>query len=593
MRNHWFLKTFAAGFNRWKQSDQSMMGWAVLTGCSAGLLAVLLKRTVGAMHYAMNGIAGFMDAPWWLGIGPLMGLLATRWVVRNWLRGDHPGPGVPSILHALSQRQGRIKRMWMFAPLITSSLSVGLGGSGGLEGPSLQSASAIGSEIGRQTKRAFNRRMLLIGCAASASLAALFKAPVAAIIFAVEVIMIDLTATSLVPLLLASLAGLITSSLFQGQNDILTISNLAAFEMKTLPWYVLLGAACGVGSVLFSKLYLGASHSVTRLPSHRLRIWVAGIGIGAALLLFPSLYGEGYQIVNALFDGKVEMLATGMQLQSLELNGWMLIAFLMLAWVLKPILTGMTLGAGGVAGVFAPAIFCGALLGHQFAIVTEWMSSSLAIPMGHAVLAGLAGMLAGVLHAPLTAILLTAEVSGGYALFVPVMLTSAISFRISKRWMKHTVYTRELAERGELLTHDKDQTILTLMNLMDQVESDHEVVNPHWTLGQLIPIIERSSHDVFPVLDRDGHLLGIIELQEIREVMFDRELYDTMHVHEMMNIPVASIDLSMRMDKVMAIFERTGAWRLPVLSGNKFKGFVSRTNLLANYRNWLKASSLD
>ena len=593
MRRQWFLKTFAAGFNRWKQSDQSMMGWAVVTGCSAGLLAVLLKRTVGVMHFGMNGIAEFFEAPWWLGIGPLMGLLATRWVVRNWLRGDHPGPGVPSILHALSQRQGRIKRMWMFAPLITSSLSVGLGGSGGLEGPSLQSASAIGSEIGRQTKRAFNRRMLLIGCAASASLAALFKAPVAAIIFAVEVIMIDLTAASLVPLLLASLAGLITASLFQGQNDILTISNLAEFELKTLPWYLLLGTACGVGSVFFSKLYLGASQAITRLPSHRLRIWVAGIGIGAALLLFPSLYGEGYQIVNALFDGQVEMLASGMQLQSLELNGWMLIGFLMLAWVLKPVLTGMTLGAGGVAGVFAPAIFCGALLGHQFAIVTEWLSSSIALPMGHAGLAGLAGMLAGVLHAPLTAILLTAEVSGGYALFVPVMLTSAISFRISKRWMKHTVYTRELAERGELLTHDKDQTILTLMNLMDQVESDHEVVNPHWTLGQLIPIIERSRHDVFPVLDRDGHLLGLVELQEIREVMFDRELYDTMRVHEMMNIPVASIDASMRMDKVMAIFERTGAWRLPVLSGDEFKGFVSRTNLLSNYRNWLKASSIE
>jgi CIC family chloride channel protein len=311
------------------------------------------------------------------------------------------------------------------------------------------------------------------------------------------------------------------------------------------------------------------------------------------LLLFPSLYGEGYQIVNALFDGQVEMLASGMRIQSLELTGWILIASLMLAWVLKPILTGMTLGAGGVAGVFAPAIFCGALLGHQFAIVTDWVSGSWALPMDHAVLAGLAGMLAGVLHAPLTAILLTAEVSGGYSLFVPVMLTSAISFRISKRWMKHTVYTRELAERGELLTHDKDQSILTLMNLVDQVESDHEVVNPHWTLGQLIPIIERSRHDAFPVLDREGRLLGLVELHEIREVMFDRELYDRMHVHEMMNIPVAQIDLNAHMEEVMDIFERTGAWRLPVIEGDHFKGFVSRTNLLATYRNWLKASSID
>jgi len=279
------------GRSDWKGSERAMLGWAALTGFAAGLLAVLLKRIVGGMHDGMSWISEGLSWTWWLSIGPLVGLLATRWVVRNWLRGEHPGPGVPSILHALSQRHGRIKRTWMFAPLITSSLSVGLGGSGGLEGPSLQSAAAIGSEIGRQTKRTFNRRILLIGCAASASLAALFKAPVAAIIFAVEVIMIDLTSASLVPLLLASLTSLITATVLMGDDNILSTPVLDTFQLANLPLYLLLGLVCGAASVIFSKLYLGASQAIAWLPSHRLRIWVGGAVIGLAILLFPSLYG--------------------------------------------------------------------------------------------------------------------------------------------------------------------------------------------------------------------------------------------------------------------------------------------------------------
>ncbi|MFZ9054753.1 MAG: chloride channel protein [Flavobacteriales bacterium] len=587
-----FRRLIKIGRSDWKGSDRAMLGWAALTGFAAGLLAVLLKRIVGGMHDGMSWISEGLSWTWWLGIGPLVGLLATRWVVRNWLRGEHPGPGVPSILHALSQRHGRIKRTWMFAPLITSSLSVGLGGSGGLEGPSLQSAAAIGSEIGRQTKRTFNRRMLLIGCAASASLAALFKAPVAAIIFAVEVIMIDLTSASLVPLLLASLTSLITATVLMGDDNILTTPALDTFELTNLPLYLLLGLVCGAASVVFSKLYLGASQAIAWLPSHRLRIWVGGTVIGLAILLFPSLYGEGYEVVNGLFGGEAQGLASDMAMQRLQPEGWALLGFLMLAWMLKPILTGVTLGAGGVAGVFAPAIFCGALLGYQFAMVAGWMGPTWSLPIGNAVLAGLAGLLAGVLHAPLTAILLAAEVSGGYALFVPVMLTAGISFQWSKWWMKHSVYTRELAERGQLLTHDKDLSVLTLMNLEDQIESDYEVLNPHWTLGQLIPIIERSSHNLFPVLDRHRRLLGVLDLQDVREVMFDTELYNTLKVHDLMVLPVAAIQTHSKMEEVMKAFERSDAWFLPVLEGDEYRGFVSQTKLFDAYRKWLRESSI-
>ena len=577
----------------WKSSDRALLGWAVLTGLAAGLFAVLLKRVVGGLHDGMSGFAAWSAWSWWLGIGPLIGLLATRWVVRNWLRGEHPGPGVPSILHALSQRHGRIKRTWMFAPLITSSLSVGLGGSGGLEGPSLQSAAAIGSEIGRQTKRTFNRRLLLIGCAASASLAALFKAPVAAIIFAVEVIMIDLTASSLVPLLLASLTALITATALMGDGNILTPPDLDSFRMANLPLYVLLGTLCGAGSVVFSRLYLGASAAVSWLPSSKLRIWAGGAVIGGAILLFPSLYGEGYEVVNALFKGHAEVLASDMSMRRIDPEGWTLVGFLMLAWALKPLLTGVTLGAGGVAGVFAPAIFCGGLLGYQFAVVSGWMGPMWSMPIGNAVLAGIAGLLAGVLHAPLTAILLAAEVSGGYALFVPVMLTSGISFQLSKWWMRNSVYTRELAERGELLTHNKDQSVLTLMKLDEMVVSDFEILNPHWTLGQLIPIIERSSRNLFPVLDRHRHLLGVVDLQDVREVMFDQALYNKLKVHELMVLPEATVEATGKMEHVMRAFERTNAVFLPVVDQERYIGFVAQTTLFDAYRKWLKDTSIQ
>lgn len=591
MFRQWTRKIFVKPSSDWKGSERTLLAWAVLTGLATGLLAVLLKRVVGGLHNGISGLVDWTHCKGWLGIGPILGLLATGWVVRKFLNGEHPGPGVPSILQALSNRQGRIKRTWMFAPLITSSLSVGLGGSGGLEGPSLQSAAAIGSEIGRQTKRSFNRRMLLIGCAASASLAALFKAPIAAIIFAVEVIMIDLTAASLVPLLLASLSALITATVLMGDENILSTPELGTFKMIELPLYALLGLFCGGFSVLFSRLYRASNGIISWLPSRKLRVIFGGGIIGTALLLYPSLYGEGYEVVNALFEGNSEIFERDFSSLHSSAEPLKMLGLLMLIWLLKPVLTGVTTGAGGVAGVFAPAIFCGALMGYQFALISGWISPHWSLPIGGAVLAGLAGLVSGVLHAPLTAILLAAEVSGGYSLFVPVMLTAGIGFQFSKWWMRNSVYTKELAERGELLTHDKDQAILTLMKLEDLVETDFERLDPHWKLGQLISIIESSPNVVFPVLDREDNFMGVVQLQDIREVMFDHSLYETMRIHELMVRPNATIQSDGKMDEVMDIFDHHEGAVIPVLHGEKYAGFVSRSNLLNAYREWLKNAS--
>ena len=577
----------------WMKSDQGLMLWAVVVGIASGLLAVMMKQSVAGLRAGMFAIHGWLGGSWFLALGPILGLVATATVVQRLLHNDHPGPGIPSTLHAISTRRGRMKRTWMFAPVVTSILSVGFGGSGGLEAPAVQAGAAIGSEVASQTRRHFRRRLLLIGCAAAGSLAAMFKAPVAAIVFAVEVIMIDLTASSLVPILLASLASLLTAFVFFEGEDILTVPMLAAFQASRLPWYIALGVVTGIGSVVFSKLYLWSHLAISRFKNPKTRMVLAGVLIGGAVAALPPLFGEGYEVINSLFLGYSDVLIEDVWMLEGKLALPSLLGWLVLACCLKPMLTGFTVGAGGVAGIFAPALFSGALVGFAFALgINGWINPT-AMPIGNSVLAGLCGMMAGVLHAPLTAIFLATELSGGYGLFVPLMLTSAIAFSTSRALMRHNIYTRELAERGELLTHDKDQTVLTLMTLKEELEQDFLPVQAHWNLGQLVEVVAQSQRNLHPVVDQQGHLLGIVDLQDIRQVMFDRDQYLSLRVVDVMTLPLAEVQWEDKMDDVMAKFENCGAWNLPVVEGGKYVGFVSRSRMFNAYRKWLKATSLD
>ncbi|MDA1243279.1 MAG: chloride channel protein [Bacteroidetes bacterium] len=575
------------------RSDKGMMLWAVLVGIVSGLLAVAMKQSVSGLRTVMFAIQSWLGGSWFLAFGPLLGLVATAWVVQTLLKGDHPGPGIPATLHAISTRRGRMKRTWMFSPVITSILSVGFGGSGGLEAPAMQAGAAMGSEVASQTRRHFRRRLLLIGCAAAGSLAAMFKAPVAAIVFAVEVIMIDLTASSLVPILMASLASLLTAFVFFEGEDILTVPTLAAFDAGRLPYYVLMGLATGVGSVVFSKVYMSSQQLIGQFKNPRTRMAMAGALVGVAVAALPPLFGEGYEIINALFRGYSDALIEDVWMLEGSMALPSLLGLLLLAGLLKPMLTGFTVGAGGVAGIFAPALFSGAVFGFAFALGLNGFVGPTTMPIGNSVLGGLCGMMAGVLHAPLTAIFLATELSGGYGLFVPLMLTSAISFSTSRALMRHSIYTRELAERGELLTHDKDRTVLTLMNLKEELEQDFTPVQAHWNLGQLVEVVAQSQRNLHPVVDGEGHLLGIVDLQDIRQVMFDRDQYLSLRVVDLMTLPLAEVQWEDKMDDVMAKFEQCGAWNLPVVEDGRYVGFVSRSRLFNAYRKWLKATSLD
>ena len=577
------------------RSDRAVLVWASAVGMLAGLVAVLLKNGVALIRTGFFGAQSFTGWQWILGLGPIVGLILTYFFVKKVLGGDHPGGGIPATLHALSTRKGALKRTWLFAPIVTSILSVGFGGSGGLEAPAVQSSSTIGSEIASRTKRNFRRRRLLIACAAAASLAAMFKAPIAAIIFAVEVIMIDLTAASLVPLIFASLASLLTAYFLIEGEDILSVKDLAPFAVSRLPYYIMLGLFAGVGSVIFTKFYMGSSRMVARFKNPVTKIVLAGLFVGGAVMAFPSLYGEGYEVINSLFMGYSDDISNDLDfLLTKDGEGLALIGILTLAWALKPLLTGFTVGAGGVGGVFAPSLFGGALLGFVFALGVNMVFGEGTIPVENAVLVGLGGMMSGVLHAPLTAIFLATEISGGYGLFVPLMLSSALSYVIAKKLAKYSIYTKELAARGELLTHDKDRSVLTLMNLKEEIETDFIPVGSEDNLRSLVKIISKSTRNINPVIDSEGVLIGVIDLQDIREIMFATDRYDSTLVCDLMANLEFTVAVSSKMEDVMDLFEVSGAWNLPVVdSEGRYVGFVSRSRLFNAYRRWLKETSDD
>ncbi len=566
---------------------------AAVTGVLSGLIAVVLKNGVawirGAQH--VDGV------PAW--ILPTTGLVLTWLLVRFVLQRKHPGTGIPATLHAISKRRARLARPTMLSPVLTSILTVGFGGSAGLEAPAVQSSAAVGSNLGDLFKLDYRHRLVLIGCAATASLAAIFKAPLAAIVFAVEVIMIDLTTGSLMPLLVASLSALLTTSLFIDPEELINAGRMLSAWDGTVLAYVPFGILCGLGSVFFAGVYRGAS-SLVQLPRHKgVRIALAGAAIGGAVLLFPALYGEGFEWINALLRGETRGLDAAGSLGSLESIGllahptYKLLAMATVLWLLKPALTGLTVGAGGVGGIFAPALFCGALMGTTYIAGSDLIWPGLHLNEGHFVLAGMAGLMAGILRAPLTAIFLAAEVSGGYDLFIPLMLTSAIAFQTAKLLRNNSIYTQELADRGELITHDKDKAVLTLMKLREVVENDFEAVHPDQTLGELVKAISRSRRNIHPVLNDRGELLGIVPLEEVRSVMFDRSKYETTQVRDLMVLPADTIDLADRMDGVMAKFDKSRAWNLPVTEQGRYVGFVSRSNLFGAYRKWLQEFSSE
>lgn len=581
------LKRFLKWRLKYISQKQFIYILSIIIGFAAGIVAVILKNLTHFIQLLLEGsFVQYYHTAFYF-IFPIIGLGLTYLVIKYVIK-HKVNHGIPSTLFAISKRKGIMKRFQMVGSILTAPITVGFGGSVGLEGPTVATGAAVSSNLSRLLHLNQSTRTLLIGCAGAGAMASIFKAPIAAIIFAIEVFSLDLTLASLMPLLLASLSGVITSYFFFGNEILLPFNIEDKFVLSDLPFYMLLGVVGAFASIYFTKTYAFFQDFFSRIKSPIKRLALGGIGLGVLIYFIPPLYGEGYDIMNNLIQGN-PAAALENNFFNLELsNVWVIIVLLLGLVIFKVIASALTFGAGGVGGIFAPTLFMGSILGNALAKALNnigWFSNP--VSESNFTLVGMTGLMAGVLHAPLTAIFLIAEVTGGYELFIPLMLTSAISFAITKSFIPHSVYAMELGRKGELITHNKDHAVLTLMEIENVVERSFIKVYSDMKLGEIIETaVVKSKRNIYPVVNRKNDKLeGIILLDDLRPIMFNQSLYNEVTARELMQNPPTIINFEKdRMTSVMKKFQDTGAWNLPVESKGVYYGFVSKSRLLTAYR---------
>ncbi|WP_027879530.1 chloride channel protein [Mesoflavibacter zeaxanthinifaciens] len=558
-----------------------------LVGLLAGLAAVTLRNITFTIEGALDNLAVFSKNQVYF-ILPVIGLFLVYLFVK-YISKKNIEHAIPSILFKLSKRSGLIDRSKIYIPLITAPLTVGFGGSVGLLGPAIASGSAISSNLGRLFHVNQQTRTLLIGCAAAGAISSIFKSPIAAIIFAVEVFSLDLTFASLLPLLIASVSSVLTSYFFLGDDLLFNFNFSDKFQIKDTLFYVVLGIGTGFASIYFTKMYFFILQFFERFKTKLLKLIVGGLAIGGMLFLIPPLYGEGFGFINSLLAGDHLSALGTTPFDAFKDNIWVVIALLFGITIFKAIAMTTTFAAGGAGGIFIPTMVMGSALGNVVAKVINNLGLGFYVSETNFTLIGMAGLIAGVLHAPLTAIFLIAEITGGYELFIPLMIAVSMSFIIKKNAFDYTIYTRELALKGELLTHDKDQSVLTLMTLDSVIETNFIALNPKMTLGEMLHKgVAKSTRNLFPVIKKDKTLVGIILLDDVREIMFNQALYDTTFVEDLMHNAPDIIDYKNdSMKDVMTKFQNSNAWNLPVVKDHKYIGFVSKSKLLTAYRRQL------
>lgn len=562
---------------------------SALIGLLVGLAAVVIKNLVHLIQQLAEGIAGMTHEYLFLifpSIGILLAVLFIKYINRRPVQ-----HGIPGVLYAISKRNGIINRHNLYSSVVTSALTVGFGGSVGLEGPTVATGAAIGSNLGRWFRMSYKQNILLLGCACAGAMSAIFKAPIAAIVFALEVIMLDLTLASLVPLLVASATAALTSYLFMGQNYLYSVNIQDTFLMKHVPYYLLLGVLTGFMSVYFTKMYMFVTGLFEKIRNSWVRLAAGALALGILVFLIPSLYGEGYEPINNVLNGNYTYLFD----QSLyerfsdSLPAMLIILLSILAF--KVVATSITFGAGGIGGIFAPSLFIGSNLGLFAGKILNLFGANL--PENNFALVGMAGLVAGVIHAPLTAIFLIAEVTGGYELFMPLILVATISYATTRIFTANSVYTIQLAKRGELMTHDRDKNILLLMSVQSLIERDFSKIHPEAKLGDLITVIKKAHRNIFPVVDEDGIFHGIVKMDDIRHIMFDKESWDTIYVRDLMFMPQFTISKDESMEEVTRKFHISNRYNIAVLDEGKYLGFVSRAKVFSTYREMLKKISRE
>lgn len=590
----WYMKLL-----RWREDHIPEKSFvvilAVIIGVASGLAAVLLKFLIGSISGLVNSVTEASQANYYYLVFPIIGIFLTGIYVRYVVR-DNISHGVTRVLYAIAQKKSRLKFYNMYASLASSSVTIGCGGSVGAEGPIVFTGAAIGSNLGQAFRLSPHMLMMLVGCGAAAGIAGIFKAPIAGVLFTVEVLMLDLTAGSVMPLIMASVAGATVAYVFTGYNVEFFFTQSEMFYTSRIPYVVLLGVFCGLVSVYFTKMIEVMERMFGRISRPRYRFFLGSILLSVLIFVFPPLFGEGYESINYLLNGHVEQIFNNSLFYGMRSSVGATLLLVGALCFMKVFATSATNGGGGVGGTFAPSLYVGCMAGFLFAYAVNSLGivdPTMPLSTKNFALVGMAGVMAGVMHAPLMAIFLTAEMTGGYSLFLPLLIVAAISYGTSRIFSNYSIYTKRLALHGELLTHQKDKTVLTLLKMDSVIETDFIPVHPDMSLKEMVDVISKSKRNLFPVTDDDGQLLGIVLLDDIRNIMFRPDLYRRMHVKRFMSMPPAKVELGTPMDQVMKMFDNTGAWNLPVVEEGRYVGFVSKSKIFNSYRQVLKHYSYD
>lgn len=565
---------------------QFLLLLSLVIGVFAAIAAFLLKSAIHFIQQLLTESFSRNDVNYWYLVFPAIGILITSLFVRKIVK-DDISHGVTRILYAISQRKSILKLHNVWTSLVGSSITIGFGGSVGAEAPIVLTGSAIGSNLGNFFKLDQKTLMLLIGCGAAGAIGGIFKAPIAGLVFVLEVLMLDMTVTSVVPILISSVTATTMSYIFSGSSYMFKFTIFEEFNVERIPYLIVLGIVCGLVSLYFTRGINRIEQFFRRFKNPYSKLAIGGIMLSVLIFFFPPLYGEGYDTISALLNGNSHSVLDRSFFLSLGNDPWVIVIYLTLIIGFKIFAAAATNGAGGVGGIFAPSLFIGALTGFVVANLFEIFGFH--VPVENFALAGMSGLMSGVMHAPLTGIFLIAELTGSYNLFMTLMIVSTVSYLTIKLFEPHSLYAMRLAQKGELLTHNKDKAVLTLLKTSNVIETDLTELAPDMTLGELVKIISQSNRNIFPVVDPvSRHLMGILLLDEVRNIMFRPELYQRFTVRKLMISPPATINQKLPMEKVMQLFEDTGAWNLPVVDDSKrYIGYVSKSKIFSSYRHVL------
>ncbi|MCO6146525.1 chloride channel protein [Flavobacterium sp. NRK1] len=565
----------------------------VLVSISTAFAVIVLKSFAHNVFLFANYLNGFLKLPYTNSILPILGIVLTVFVVRRILDGKIE-KGSSRILYAVAKKGGIMPRRQMYAQIITSSLTVGLGGSAGLESPITITGAAFGSNFAQKYKLSQKDRILLLACGVAAGIAAAFNAPIAGVLFAIEVVLTDVTITAFIPIMISAATGALITTIVLNEEVLLSFKQELTFDYHNIPYYIILGLVAGFISLYHARAFqkVEAHFEKLRIKGYRKALYGA-IPLAALIFVFPTLFGEGYESIKVLSNSHPEELLNNTMLEPFKENGWVLLIFVGLSMMVKAYATGLTLASGGNGGNFAPSLFVGSYLGYFVAKLFTLIGFSNDIPVSNFTIVGMAGILSGLFHAPLTSIFLIGEITGGYGLMVPLMIVSSISFAVSKQFEKHSMDIKHLAAKGQVFTSDKDKNILSGIDILEVIDTDLQTLSPNQKTEDVIGLIATTKQTIFAVIDEKKRLLGIIDFDKVRPILFNQFQIKHTPFQDIIATPVQIACMEDSIEMIMEKFEATTADYLPLIKEDRYYGFIYKSKILEAYRAKLKEMIIE